>query len=272
MIPDYVKRVTYSKYLLARAKFLHKEANELSSAEAVLVMHDAAEMLMRVITDHLGVNPSDKFMDFWKLVKDKTGSEPPRKGAMDRLNNLRVGFKHKGNLPNSNVVADLIPLVTDFCTETAEQYLGIDYEAMSLTDLIPNSQARDKVREAEKAKADGDIPRALLALGVAFDTLHYEAYKRDSLGLISKVSGRYDWDHGAAVAINKVVETVNMLILGIHPPKLRRFSVCTPIRTYAESGAMQVVWTHDPNRLSAGDYEFCHQFVIEFALRLVLSS
>jgi hypothetical protein len=272
MTPDILKRLTYSKYLIRRAKFLQEAGNELSSAEAVLAAHDAAEMLMRVVIDHLGINPSDKFMDFWKLVKDKTGSDPPHKGAMDRLNNLRVGFKHKGNLPNSGVVADLMPSVAAFCAESAEQFLKVDYESVSLIDLIPNAEARDKVKEAEKAKAEGKIPDALLALGIAFDKLHDEVRKRESLGLIPQPYGRHDWDPHRDRAFRQVIETVNMLILGIHPPKLHRFSVSTPTRTYATSGAMQVMWTHDAGKLGTDDYNFCHQFVIDFALRVVSSS
>ncbi|MDR3678118.1 MAG: hypothetical protein P4N24_21735 [Acidobacteriota bacterium] len=268
MTPDKLKRLTYSKYLFRRAKYFQQLGNELSSAEAVLAAHDAAEMLMRVITDHLGASPADKIMDFWKLVKDKTGSEPPHKGAMDRLNNLRVGFKHKGNLPNSSVVADLMPSVAAFCAESAEQYLGVDYESVSLIDLIPNAEARDKVKEAEKAKAESNIPNALLALGIAFDKLHDEARKRDSLGLIPQFHGRSDVDQAHIRAVRQVIDTVNIMILGIHPPRLRRFSASTPIRTYAMSGAMQVSWPYDPGRLGSDDYDFCHQFVIDFALRL----
>ncbi len=268
MTPDKVKRLTYSKYLFRRAKSFQQIGNELSSAEAVLAAHDAAEMLMQVICDHLGINSSDNFMKFWEIVRAKTDSEPPHKSAMDRLNNLRVGFKHKGNLPNSSVVADLIPSVAAFCAESTEQYLKVDYESVSLIDLIPYAAVRDKVKEAEKARADGNIPNALFALGIAFDNLRGEAHKRDSLGLIPQFYGTHDWGQGLDRPLRQIIDTVNMLILGIHPPKLHRFSVSTPTRTYATSGAMQAIWTHDPTKLGTDDYDFCHQFVIDFALRL----
>ncbi len=273
MTPDLVKRLSYSKYLLRQAKSFQQAGNELSSAEAVLAAHDSAEMLMRVITDHLETGPLKNFMDFWKIVKEETASEPPHRGAMDSLNSLRVGFKHKGILPNSSVVADLMPSVAAFCVESTEQYLKLDYNTVSLADLILNAEARDKVKEAEKVRAEGNIPDALLALGIAFDKLHDEARERHSLGLIQQRHwGRYDWAGGSIRGLRQVVDTVNMLILGVHPSKLRRFSAFTPSRTYSRSGEMQVVWLRDPKRLVTEDYDFCCQFVIDFALRLASSA
>src|ERR1039458_1002993 len=215
MTPDYMKRLTYSRYLLTKAKVLQRSGNELSAAEAVLTAHDAAEMLMRVITDHVGVGPPEKFMDFWKFVKDKTGSAPPHRGAMDRFNNLRVGFKHKGNLPNSSVVGDLLPSVSSFCSECAERYLKVDYESVSLIDLIQNGEAREKMKEAEKAKAEGDFHKCFLALGVAFDNLRFDAGKRDGVGLIPQIHSGQSFDPLTAGAFQKLIDTVNMLILGI---------------------------------------------------------
>lgn len=289
MTPDFVKRLSYSKYLLGRAKSLQQAGNELSSAEAALAAHDSAEMLMRVITDNLGASPAREFMDFWKIVKEKMGVEPPHKGAMDRLNNLRVGFKHKGNLPNPSVVGDLMPSVAAFCKEITEQYLGLDYETVSLTDLIHNREAHEKVKEGEKAAAEGNFPGAMLALGIAFDRLDDEAHKKHSLGLIQQsywdrldhvhVGERYDPELAATLSLDKlrksvqqVIDRVNMLILGIEPERLRRFSDATPVRNYAASGNMEVIWLRDPKTLGAEDFDFCHQFVIEFALRLASST
>ena len=104
--PDLLKRLTYSKYLLCRAKELRGRGDELSSAEATLTAHDSAEMLMRVTTDFLGAKSEQEFMKFWQSVQDKTGTAPPHKGQMDQFNKVRTEFKHRGILPNAGVVAD----------------------------------------------------------------------------------------------------------------------------------------------------------------------
>lgn len=179
LLPDHIKRITYSKYLFSKASSLQRDSNELASAQAVLVAHDATEMLMRVVLDFIGAKPLDKFMQFWKNVPDVSGcTMPPHKAALDRFNNLRVGFKHLGNLPNPTVVDELFPVVTAFCHEIASLYLRIDLEAVSLADLIQNEAARRRVREAEQSFASGDKQNAFLALGLAFDELHKDAHKK----------------------------------------------------------------------------------------------
>jgi hypothetical protein len=123
--PDVLKRITYSKYLLGRAYEHWQQGGDINAAQAILLAHDSAEMLMRAIADHEHVRLSDGFLIFWDEIKKKTGKEPPHKGQMDRLNNVRGAFKHKGILPNAAVVADLLPLTRSFCEEATEIFLGI---------------------------------------------------------------------------------------------------------------------------------------------------
>jgi hypothetical protein len=93
---DYLRRAVYAKYLLRRATELLRHRSLLSNAEALLALHDGAEMLMRVMGDHLRVKQFYNFMEFWPRVKDVTGAEPAHRAAMDRLNDARNSFKHKG--------------------------------------------------------------------------------------------------------------------------------------------------------------------------------
>jgi hypothetical protein len=62
---DIQKRLLYAKYLLSRARSAQSERSELGVAVCLLLMHDAVEMLMLAIVDHLQVPMSKKwdFMD-----------------------------------------------------------------------------------------------------------------------------------------------------------------------------------------------------------------
>lgn len=282
---DLLRRLTYSKYLLSRAILLQRQGNELAAAEAVLVAHDAAEMLMRVAIDSLGAKPPDKFMQFWQAATDATGTIPPHRTALSRLNNLRVGFKHMGNLPNPAVVADLLPVVTAFCHEIASLYLKTDLEAVSMADLIPNEEARKKVKEAEQSFASGRAEDAFLALGVAYDKLHAEATKNPGLAILQRYWDR--WDSGSpwrgdaerfakalhlgkmAREVQRLIDITNILVLGLQPHRLRRFNRLTPARQYTMSGQAQAIWPPPGSRtLDAEAFEFCRSFVIDFGLRL----
>lgn len=252
--PDLLKRLIYSKYLLRRAASLQREGNELATAEAVLVLHDAAEMLMRVVAEAVRAKPPDRFMEFWKNLSDKTRTAPPHRVAMERLNNLRVGFKHLGNLPNPAVVADLLPVVTAFCHEIASLYLKLDFEAVSVADLIPNAEARAKVKEAEAIFGNGEAQDAFAALGIAYDKLRSDARNKLGVAVSQHESERWDspfcyaWprnmrDSIEALQLDKMgahiqalIDTVNILLLGISPQKLRKFEKLTPERFYNPGG------------------------------------
>ena len=239
LAPDLIKRITYSKYLLRRATSLQREGNELATAEALLFAHDAAEMLMRVVTDYLGASPAKEFMHFWNNVAERTKSaEPPHRGAMDRLNNLRIGFKHKGNLPNRTVVDDLLPIVTSFCLDIAALYLKLDYETISLADLITNDEAQKEVKKAEEAFAKGDAEATFLALGVAYDKLREEARQaRGSLlpqghwdrwippftGKARQVNTQSNSVDKLAKDLQRLIDITDSLAMGIQPQKLRKF-------------------------------------------------
>jgi hypothetical protein len=279
--PDLLKRTTYSKYLLRRAKELHRHGHELDSAEAVLAAHDSAEMLMRVTTDFLGAKSEQEFMKFWQAVQDNTGIPPPHKGQMDRFNKVRTEFKHRGILPNVGVVSDLLPIVESFCKEIARLFLKLDYEEISLADLIRSSEAREKLKVAEAAKAGGDLRTALESLGLAFDALIREATAKHTPSLLD-----YRWsaprvsDHRVqqiidslkldkmSEGVDKVTDTVNMLLLGVDPLKFQKFSQITPLRQHSGTGSVQILWTRDPGILKTEAYEEAYQFVLDSGLRI----
>jgi len=287
--PDLMKRLIYSKYLLNRARLLQQEGNELACAEAILTAHDSVEMLIRVIAEFVNAKQSERFMEQLRLIEKETGKEPPCMAAMDRLNHLRVSFKHKGNLPHPANVAELMPSVTDFCPAVTSQYLGLDYETVSLAELIQNAGARAKVKEAEAAKTADKIRDAICALRMAFDILHDEAREKcksilirgvDAPGFeflprvgkaISSLAKIFKLE-ALTLAVHQLVETVNGMLLGIEPAKFRRFSEITPFPSYRGfQRNVEYLWRPKRPELRPEDFDFCHEFVIDFALRLVSS-
>jgi len=83
---------------------------------AVLLLHDAVEILMIAILDHLNINAKKnrEFMAFWTLVKQDGHPDAPDKAAMESLNTIRVGLKHKAIIPNSRDVRDLFTRTQGF--------------------------------------------------------------------------------------------------------------------------------------------------------------
>jgi hypothetical protein len=270
-----LRRIVYSKFLLQRATLLGEQGHDMALVSALLTAHDAVEMLMRVVSDVLNVR-WESFLDFWQKIQDKGFSRPPRYGSMDQLNSERAGFKHKGIIPNpANLRAHLLE-ATSFCEEAARAYLNLDFQAVSLADLIQNSEARVELKSAEQAANTGNFGAAVTACGNAFDILFEEARAKHGQALV----GDIPVDTRAFIKslaseslkrkLQKVAETVDALILGISPPRLRQFSEITPIRQRSGSGEVTIIWTRDPVTVNQSEFQFCHSFVIDAGLQLAV--
>lgn len=273
LTPEELKRVIYSKYLLGRANALAAEGHEMALAGAVLGTHDASEMLMRVVSDVLNVK-WNQFGEFWSNIEAKGLPRPPRLGAMDQLNSERTAFKHKGITPNPAKVPTRLLEASSFCEEIANTYLGLDYQSVSLADLIQNTSARTKLKDAEAAAGRGEFGAAVTDCGNAFDILFAEAREKHKGALVGDIpiDGRdfvkSPTTESMKAKIQKIGQTVDALILGIDPSRLRKFSETTPIRQRTGYGDVTVIWTHGYTTLAKADFDFCHSFVIDSALRL----
>jgi hypothetical protein len=68
-----------------------------------------------------------------------------------------------------------------------------------------------------------------------------------------------------------MAETIDALILGIEPAKLRRFAMTRPLRQQAASGVFTTIWRRDTKLLTLEDFDFCYKFVVDFGLRLLIA-
>jgi hypothetical protein len=274
---DIRKRLLYAKYLLSRARRAQGEGDELGVAISLLLMHDAAEMLMLAVADHLQVNMPKKwdFMDFWTEIR-KNHAEPPQRIAMESMNKMRVALKHNGTLPHAQTVRDLLPRLETLCEEAANTYLdGLNFGELSLADLVENDEVRNLLVEARQAFATSNKAEAFLKLKVAFDMLNRQL--ADKVQLISTprsvVSGQ--WPHDIRQIVKryeelfaKMADTINMLTLGIDPIKHASFSRISPAVSWTASGMYHSHTWRTYDDIPAQVFETNFNFVVEVSLRI----
>lgn len=272
---DIRKRLLYAKYLLSRARRAHAERGDLNIALSLLLMHDAAEMLMLAVADHLQV-PMPKrwdFMDFWTEIK-KDHPEPPQRLAMEQMNKMRVALKHNGTLPHGQTVRDFLPRLEVFFEEVVKGYLdGTDFAELSLADLIENDSVRKLLREAELAFARGEKQEAFVKLKLGFDTLMRKLPKELQLIKQPPPIGRVANEVRQIVTpyhelLGQTVHTVNLLSLGIDPIKSRFFGAIMPTVSWSLTGVPQVMITRQYENLSKDVFETCVDYVIDVSLRI----
>jgi hypothetical protein len=295
---------------LAFIRYLHHQAvhqgylPEPQSSAAVLLLHDAVEAFLLLAAEHLGAAAPREFGQYWDaLSPDKLvgGVELAVKQGMVRLNKVRVNLKHHGVQPGQAAIDQNLADAATFFAANTGLVFGIDYDQMSMADLIEQNKVRELVHKAEAASAGGDRIGAMVALSDAWELLllpgRSGSRKKPSplrfgdinwwgheLDRVKKALRPVGNDHGIdihvhdrqflAEHIGAVTETVVALqtaarvtTLGIDYAAYLRFVELTPGHDDRVNGTRQ--YRAPKGYAPTGQHvEFCCQFVVTASLRL----
>lgn len=294
---------------LAFIRYLHHQSVEQSrlpepqSSAAVLLLHDAVEAFLLLAAEHLGTAAPREFGQYWEALspaKLPGGVNLTVKQGMLRLNKVRVNLKHLGVQPGKAAIDQNLADAATFFAENTLLVFGIDYEQVTMADVIEQEKVRELVRKAETANAGGDRISAMVALSDALELLLMPRIFDPSLpsqlrfgqnvawrGHIVNQAKRALQPHGAPGSdphandrrslvdhIGAVTEAVGVLqraarvtAVGIDYAAYLRFSRLVPVHSDNAQGVREY-------RVPAGyaptsnDVEFCYQFVVSASLRL----
>lgn len=277
---------------LAFIQFLYKqgvsqaEQPEPLSATAVLSFQDAVELFLRVAAEHLKVNlPTDvKFADYWARLEPALAAQTqlPSKNAMDRLNKLRVAFKHHGTIPSRTAIEQARGDVTTFFADATPLVFGVDLARIDLIDMVARKETTQLLRDAQTHADVGDYVAAMAGLVIAFDDLldHYSRRRYSDSGdpfsfgptlrefrapipAPFKEIKHLEDTNKVAVAMQRALR---MIALGIDYRRYAQFEILTPrVNSYADGSIRYTVAAH--KNATEQDYEVCRHFVIESALQ-----
>lgn len=165
---------------LAFIRFLHHQGVQQSrlpepqSSAAVMTLHDAVEAFLLLAGEHLGAPESREFEKYWDVLspaKNPRGVDLAVRQGMARLNKVRVTLKHHGGHPSTATISQIVDDTATFFAANTKIVFGVDYDEMSMADLIEQDRVRVLVRSAETAAAAGGIIAAMIALSDACDLL-----------------------------------------------------------------------------------------------------
>jgi HEPN domain-containing protein len=137
------------KALMEHAILHQQSGTKLDMRLAINHAHQAVELTLRKKAELLGESPYN-FPDIVKVLKDK-GVRIPYGRRIDELNKTRILTQHYGITPNENDARTLIFVARDFLIDFWKDALNVDYDSISLTDLISSNEIRKILKEAEKA-------------------------------------------------------------------------------------------------------------------------
>jgi hypothetical protein len=272
---------------------------------SVLTFHDAVELFLVLAGEHLSLPGRPReFMKYWaELHPDKLTNGIALTGelGMERLNRLRVSFKHLGTMPSPAAIELARADVTVFFEDNTSAVFGIPFSGIEMADLIPQPTVRDKAKSATKAAVASDRIEAMGQLAEAMDELLDGPHIRRpdhptqpfSIGpnlswpldehRIRAVLQQPDPQHRnmparGAESLARQISTVTaiasaaqaalrIITLGVDYHRYNRFQQLTPRIHHYMDGRIERSYPrgYDPNQ---EEFDYCQQFLITVALRL----
>lgn len=163
---------------LAFIRFLHHQGVQQShlpepqSSASVMILHDAVEAFLLLAGEYLGSPGSREFEKYWDVLGAKLpdGVDLAIKQGMARLNKVRITLEHHGGYPSTATISQVVDDTASFFAANTKIVFGIDYDQVSMADLIEQERVRELVHAAETV-ASSDPVKAMVALSDAYDLL-----------------------------------------------------------------------------------------------------
>jgi hypothetical protein len=197
---------------------------------------------------------------------------------LNELNRARVSFKHYGLTPTDDDASRLTGYGIEFVQSALLPCFGLDWDQISLSDLIQPADVRDRLKAAEEFLAEGKYREAIEATAVAMQWSE-RAMKSllpdpdHRLTDLARLVPDARLSHSVQSALQYLVQYLGELrslgvcaMLDVDPKALRRFRDLAPHVSTMSDGSIRI--THRPRSHAEAEVRFCIDFVRSFSLRL----
>lgn len=165
---EHTQRLAFVRYLL-QVGIDQSRRPEPFGCVSLLTFHDVVEMFLQIVAEHFGASQkrAPDFLEYWTLL-ESVGVKLPQREPMRRFNSARVNLKHRGVRPAHAEIEGFRASAIDFLSENSRNLFGVDFERISLTDLVKSEKVRNSLKNAEAALNQSDWENALGEAKVAF--------------------------------------------------------------------------------------------------------
>lgn len=285
MIKPTIERLALIKYLSRQAIEQSMQPDPINGF-SVLQFHDCVELLLNLICETKNIKVPQNFMDYWTEINKIINPDLlSHQTSMQKLNKARVGFKHHGIIPSKTDIESFRVMTLSFLTENYVKFFKIEYEKVSLLDLIENSRCKSHLQEAEEALVNKLVEECLKNLTKSFGYLlhDFESNKRDNryrspfnfsdpFRSLQNIPNKLDNEskrflRNVTDSISKIQDILRLLTIGIDYKQYIKFSAFVP--EYGLTASDEIIPYHiNRKTLSTEDFEFCRNFIINTAFKL----
>ena len=225
-----------------------------------------------------------------ELVKRVAEAQPSVSGhryALDKLNRVRVEFKHRGiRATNEEDAQAVLCHARDFLVELSADALNVDFQAVSLRDAIDHRRTRKWIEKAGVAQANDqfdDLARCV-AGGVAIYVEHCQVvearHRHDRFRFIDWIEtppyGELDvgaedlatLGEWASRVFHSLHERIYLLERGVDMAQYEKFARLTPRVDFSGAGTLRFVGWNWRAPSSPEEAAFCIDLAVEAVLAL----
>jgi hypothetical protein len=270
---------------------------EVIAFTSILTFHDALDMFLQLVAQKQGITKRGKIflMGYFDIIHDLQ-----HKASINKINLRRNSIKHNGQIPANIEIQESQTITYLFLEEHTRKIFNIEFEAISLVDLISYDAVRKSLQIAQTFIDKKNRKGAVINIAIAFFQLlsidksvkinskrflHDHNYQISHLLLprlapvIAKISNRQGeieaekFDKSLKRTLDKFNEnfkrledTLKILFLGIDYRKWTEFRMITPWVNF--DGQEYQVYGVEEELLTDSSIKFLQDFVLESALKM----
>lgn len=281
-----IRRLAFIKYLYQIGVNQSKQVDSIAGF-SLMSFHDSIEMFLLLVAEHNNEKSDNlSFMGFWDKFPALTLKE-----SMRSVKDRRVNIKHKGLFPSKSDVEISRIGVTDFFNQNTKIQFGIEFEDISLLDLIDYDMVKLYLRKAQTALKDNDNINSLLNSAIAFRELimqfennksHFysgnqpfnfgNSSEKSYTALIGNDQKTSKWFEGVNNSIDKIQEALKLISIGIDFKRYSVFKILTPF--ILNKSRRDIEWRYYIDEYQSKkikstneNCQFCIDFVLDCALK-----
>lgn len=253
---------------------------------SLLTFHDTVELFLNLICEINSIEIPIQFMEYWtKINNNSATAKLSHKTSMQKLNKARVGFKHYGIIPSKPDIESFKIFTQSFLEENYFKFFDIDFNKVSLVDLIENERSQKHLKESENAFDTNSIEQCVNNLAKSFAYLlhDYESNKKDkryqspfdftdSFRSLRHIPSKIDNEtkrflSNVVDSITKIQGILRLITMDIDYKQYIKFSALTPGYGFTSNDEV-VPFRFDKKTFTSEDFDFCRNFIINTALKL----
>jgi hypothetical protein len=157
-----------SKRLFLEGRDYSRRGDPVSCGLAISLFQDSVELYLWALIkeQNISVKENSGFTKYLDAIEEKQVTIPFRAKLLD-LNKARVNFKHYGILPATEEAIKYLAYTEDFLKDAMEAHFSIDYDTLSIVDLVIYGDVREELKAVERLRIESKLADAASHLAIA---------------------------------------------------------------------------------------------------------